>query len=89
LYIFLSLALTCFVVGSLGMAILLDTTGSSSLAQTQFGQLYKRLVAVNPFFSAFFFNGGLIGCIFCMKELTTVRKVQQASPTMQEAKKDK
>ncbi|GLC36599.1 hypothetical protein PLESTB_000254900 [Pleodorina starrii] len=69
LILLLPICLAAFVVGIVGMRILLDEDGSSKLSQSAFGQLYKRLIAINPFFSALIFNGGMIGSMFCVTKL--------------------
>ncbi|GIL78392.1 hypothetical protein Vretifemale_7807 [Volvox reticuliferus] len=95
--------LAAFVVGILGMRILLDEDSSSGLSQSVFGQYYKRLIAINPFFSALLFNGGMIGSMFCVTKLLEHRRAVKrakkgpaaASPASgtgsseQETKKDK
>ncbi|GIL58105.1 hypothetical protein Vafri_12957 [Volvox africanus] len=98
------LCLTAFVAGILGMKILLDEDSSSGLSQSLFGQYYKRLIAINPFFSALLFNGGMIGSMFCVTKLVehgrALKRAKMGSAAAapaaagtgsadQEAKKDK
>ncbi|GMH40914.1 hypothetical protein BSKO_08818 [Bryopsis sp. KO-2023] len=64
-----------FVVGCLGLYVLMDEPGDKWLSQTEFGKLYKRLVAFNPIFSAFFVNGGLLGMLMCFVKLRDHRKL--------------
>ncbi len=47
-----------------------DESGTSPVTRSQFGQLYKALIAKNPFFSAAFFNGGMIGEFWCCVTLS-------------------
>ncbi|KAG2445458.1 hypothetical protein HXX76_000077 [Chlamydomonas incerta] len=46
------------------MHVLLDAENASPVTRSQFGRLYRRLIALNPFFSAMFVNGGLIGTLY-------------------------
>lgn len=41
--------------------LLADSENEYELSKTQLAQQYKWLIRQNPFFSAFFTNGGLIG----------------------------
>ncbi|GFR49669.1 hypothetical protein Agub_g11815 [Astrephomene gubernaculifera] len=79
----LPIALAFFVVGAIGIHILLDAEDSSSLSRSDFGQAYKRLIAMNPFFSAFFLNGGMIGALFAGTKLwehrAAVKRVKKAA----------
>lgn len=74
----LPLFLALFVVGAVGLHVLTDESGTSPVTLSQFGQLYKALIAKNPFFSAAFFNGGMIGSIFCVVKLLERRKAIKA-----------
>ncbi|GLI66479.1 hypothetical protein VaNZ11_010323, partial [Volvox africanus] len=74
------ICLTAFVAGILGMRILLDEDSSSGLSQSVFGQYYKRLIAINPFFSALLFNGGMIGLMFCITKLVEHGRALKVRP---------
>ncbi|PNH11185.1 hypothetical protein TSOC_002009 [Tetrabaena socialis] len=78
----LPVTLAFFIIGALGIAVLLDTEGTSSLSRSPFGVGYRKLTQTNPFFSAMFVNGGMIGSLFCIVSLLdhvkAKKKAQQA-----------
>ncbi|EFJ50169.1 hypothetical protein VOLCADRAFT_104005 [Volvox carteri f. nagariensis] len=82
LAILLPICFSAFVIGIFGMRILLDEDGSSSLSRSVFGQYYKRLIAINPFFSALIFNGGMIGSMFCVTKLVEHGYAAKSQPSM-------
>ncbi|KAG2428881.1 hypothetical protein HYH02_014204 [Chlamydomonas schloesseri] len=76
------------------MHVLLDAEDASPVTRSQFGQLYRRLIAMNPFFSAMFVNGGLIGTLYAAITLAghraAVTKAKAAAAgAKKETKKDK
>lgn len=54
----------CFISASTHSA---DADDQHWLSQTEAGRAYKKLIALNPFFNAFFFNAGIVGrCLLMM-----------------------
>ncbi|KAG2482137.1 hypothetical protein HYH03_018923 [Edaphochlamys debaryana] len=76
----LIICLVSFGVGIVGIQILLDEEGTSALSQSAFATQYRWLISKNPFFSAFFFNGGMIGCLYCVMRYLDHRKAQRLPP---------
>ncbi|PNW79852.1 hypothetical protein CHLRE_08g369350v5 [Chlamydomonas reinhardtii] len=80
------------------MHVLLDAENTSPVTRSEFGRLYRRLIAVNPFFSAMFVNGGLIGTLYALITLSGHRAALKKSKAAaaagakkkkEETKKDK
>ncbi|KXZ50179.1 hypothetical protein GPECTOR_17g816 [Gonium pectorale] len=77
--VLLPVCFTIMIMGILGIQILMDTESKSFLSQTEFGRLYRKLTSVNPFFSAMFVNGGMIGTMFAITKLVEHRRAVKSA----------
>ena len=54
-----------------------DEQNDKWISRSRFGQSYKILVSTNAAWSPFFFNGGLVGFVYCCIQLHRHRKALQ------------
>eukprot|EP00891_Asterochloris_glomerata_P004720 jgi/Astpho2/4720/Aster-x0637 len=54
-----------------------DEQNDNWISRSFFGQHYKILVSTNAAWSPFFFNGGLVGFVYCCIQLHRHRKALQ------------
>ena len=57
--------------------LFVDQQNDMWISRSLFGQSYKILVSTNAAWSPFFFNGGLVGCVYCCVQLHRHRKALQ------------
>ena len=57
--------------------LIADERNEAWVSRSLFGQYYKLLVSTNAAWSPFFFNGGLVGFVYCCIQLHRHRKALQ------------